>query len=175
MQLGNARFATPWTGEIHPESSFTKKKLLRCAVFLSWEAQRWWCNWFSCSQERFLYIKVCTTGARGNIFGEISLSVYNLYHLYLFILASFNWTHSKQKNQRMSLFWVYSFKKRCLDLGVWWGTYSKIQVAEVDNEKISIFLPEFIIMKKYQYVCQNALVIMEPGKGEIGKVWIIWQ
>lgn len=38
----------------------------------------------------------------------------------------------------MSLFLVYSLKKRRLDLGVWWGTYLKIQVAEVDNEKISI-------------------------------------
>ena len=33
---------------------------------------------------------------------------------------------------------MYSLKKRRLDLGVWWGTYLKIQVAEVDNEKISV-------------------------------------
>ena len=56
-----------------------KKKLLRCAVILSWEAQRWCCNWFSCSHGRFLYNKVCTTEARGKNIGEISLSAYNLY------------------------------------------------------------------------------------------------
>ena len=42
-------------------------------------------------------------------------------------------------------------------------------MAVVDNEKISICLPK-VDNEKYQYVCQNALVIMEPGLGEIGKV-----
>ena len=36
-------------------------------------------------------------------------------------------------------------------------------MAEVDNEKISIYLPK-VDNEKYQYVCQNALVIMEPAR-----------